>query len=54
VMFGGEADARKVVNSARRQQGLHQLYRDCCRSEAGCQYCVLYLARQAGKSLAVV
>jgi len=54
VMFGSEGEARKVVDSARRQQGLHQLYRDCGRSDAGCQYCVLYLARQAGKSLAAL
>jgi hypothetical protein len=54
TMFESEAEAAKVVNSARRQQGLHQLHRDCCRADpaAGCERCVLYLARQAGKSLA--
>ncbi|KPK57669.1 MAG: hypothetical protein AMK73_09935 [Planctomycetes bacterium SM23_32] len=52
VIFASRREAREVVNSARRQQGLHQLYRDCCRLEAGCEGCVLYLAHQAGKSLA--
>jgi hypothetical protein len=51
TIFSGKADARKVVNSARRQQGLHQLYRDCCCSDAGCHRCIVYLARQAGKTL---
>ncbi len=50
--FETRQEAQKVVNSARRQQGLHQLYRDCCRL-GGCQSCVLYLAHRAGKSLAV-
>jgi hypothetical protein len=51
TIFESADSARKVVNSARRQQGLHQLYRDCCRAETGCKGCVLYLAQQAGKSL---
>jgi hypothetical protein len=52
VIFESRQEARKVVDSARRQQGLHQLYRDCCRSDGGCERCVLYLARRAGKTLA--
>ena len=53
VMFPSKEQARKVVDSTRRQQGLHQLYKDCCRASAGgCGRCVIYLARQAGKSLA--
>jgi len=54
TIFGSPQAARKVVNSTRRQQGLHQLYRDCCRTESGCERCVAYLARRAGKSLAGV
>jgi hypothetical protein len=52
TLFAGGDQAREVVGSARRQQGLHQLYRDCCHAEAGCDQCVLYLARRAGKALA--
>ena len=52
MMFKGRRDAQKAVNSARRQQGLHQLYKDGCRTAEGCERCVLYLARQAGKALA--
>ena len=52
IMFKGKADAQRVVKSARRQQGLHQLYKDCCHTGAGCERCVLCLAHQAGKSLA--
>jgi hypothetical protein len=54
VIFEGREAARAVVNSTRRQQGLHQLYRDCCRTETGCERCVAYLARRAGKTLAGV
>ncbi len=52
VIFGDRQEARKVVDSTRRQQGLHQLYRDCCRTERGCERCVVYLAHKAGKNLA--
>ena len=52
VMFENVEEARRVVSSARRQQGLHLLYRDSCRADGGCERCVLYLACQAGKSLA--
>ncbi|HHT9131524.1 MAG TPA: DUF2851 family protein [Candidatus Tripitaka californicus] len=35
----------KIVNSARRQQGLHQLYRDFCqRGDVRCDRCGFYLA----------
>jgi ferredoxin len=53
AMFAGEAEARRVVNSARRQQGLHQVYRDFCRSDGGCARCVVYLAHRAGRGLPV-
>jgi hypothetical protein len=37
--------AEGLVNSARRQQGLHQLYRDFCqRGEVRCDRCGFYLA----------
>jgi hypothetical protein len=55
TMFESKAEAARAVNSARRQQGLHQLYKDCCRAappDAGCERCIIYLARHAGKSLA--
>ena len=54
VIFESRDAAGKVVVSTRRQQGLHQLYRDCCRTELGCERCVAYLARRAGKTLAGV
>jgi len=54
VMFGGEKQASAVVHSARRQQGLHQLYNDACSTPDGCACCVLYLASRAGKDLAEV
>ena len=52
VMFGDPTDAARTVNSARRQQGLHQLYKDFCSGEGGCQRCVLFLAHSAGRKLA--
>ncbi|MCD6416132.1 MAG: DUF2851 family protein, partial [Planctomycetes bacterium] len=51
VMFGGAGESRKVVTSACRQQGLHQIYRDFCRTSRGCRQCVVYLAHQAEESL---
>ena len=54
VMFREPADAARIVNSARRQQGLHQLHSDSCSSEDGCRRCVLYLAHSAGKALTEV
>lgn len=54
TLFGDPAEAARVVSSVRRQQGLHQLHRDCCRANppaGGCERCVIYLACRAGKSL---
>jgi hypothetical protein len=51
TMFGDAAEARRIVSSARRQQGLHQIYRDFCSSDQGCGCCVVYLAHQAGNRL---
>jgi hypothetical protein len=51
AIFPNKADAQRVVNCARRQQGLHQLYRDCCNAEEGCGRCVLYLAHHSGHTL---
>lgn len=54
VMFESRGAGAKVVNSARRQQGLHQLYKDFCNTEGGCERCVLYLAGKAGKTFELV
>jgi hypothetical protein len=51
VLFHETADGHGIVNSSRRQHGLHQLYSDFCGSEIGCSRCVLYLAHRAGKEL---
>jgi len=48
VLFDSPERARQVVRSTRRQQGMHQLYRDCCRRETDCGRCVVYLAWRAG------
>ncbi len=45
VMFEDRVRARQVVDSTRRQQGLHQIYRDCCRGGRGCEKCIIYLAQ---------
>ena len=40
----------KIVNSARRQQGLHQLYRDFCqRGDVRCDRCGFYLTLGGGQ-----
>ena len=52
LLFGDHADLACMVSSARRQQGLHQLYNDFCNVLNGCGSCVVYLAHQAGKQLA--
>ena len=44
VLFGDTDDAGDVIDSARRQQGLHQLYRDHCGSGDACDRCVVYRA----------
>ncbi len=47
-LLGAEADAGKCVNSARRQQGLHQIYHDCCRrGERACAQCPVLRAADA-------
>jgi len=53
VLFGEGAGA-DIVNTARRQQGLHQLYNDFCGSHRGCASCIVYLARRAGVELTEV
>lgn len=54
TIFGEGSGGRDVLTSARRQQGLHQLYNDFCNTPGGCPSCVLYLARRAGKKLTEV
>ncbi len=40
-------EAQKLINTARRQQGLHQLYRDFCqRRDVSCDRCGFYVAVQ--------
>jgi len=51
MLFPSADVASEVVSSARRQQGLHQLYKDACSSRDGCGSCVLYLAHSAGRKL---
>jgi len=51
TIFGAADKGGEVVNSARRQQGLHQLYKDFCNTEAGCERCVVRLAKAAGRDL---
>jgi hypothetical protein len=53
AMFPDKALARSVVDSTRRQQGLHQLYRDACRTDEGCPRCILHLAHKAGARVAL-
>lgn len=44
----GTGVRRSCVNSARRQQGLHQIYQDFCkRADSSCSQCVLLLAIDA-------
>jgi hypothetical protein len=48
-IFGGEKEAREIVNSARRQQGLMQLFRDYCEPDAaGCRKCAFAEALDRG------
>ncbi len=54
VMFPNAEESDRVVNSARRQQGLHQLHRDFCRTDVECQRCVVYLAHKAGRQMSPV
>jgi hypothetical protein len=38
TMFGQNMG---VINSTRREQGLHQLYNDFCNAETGCEACII-------------
>lgn len=47
-LFGGEKRARLCITGARRQQGVHQVYKDFCkRDDTDCSDCVLLLAIDA-------
>lgn len=51
VLFKDPAQGAYIVNSERRQQGLHQLHRDFCSADGGCASCLLYRVHQAGRKL---
>jgi hypothetical protein len=51
TLFPSGGKSFPTIDSARRQQGLHQLYKDFCHSPEGCRSCVLYLAHKAGRKL---
>ncbi|MFW5915206.1 MAG: DUF2851 family protein [Planctomycetota bacterium] len=53
VIFGDSGLAGEVVNSARRQQGLHQIHNDFCATSEGCESCVIYLAAENGDEIPV-
>ena len=47
-ILGPDEQLRRCINSARRQQGLHQLYQDFCkRDDTDCTQCVLLMALDA-------
>ncbi len=46
-LFPNEKGAGQSVRSFRKQQGMQQLYNDCCLTESGCRDCVLYHAWHA-------
>ncbi len=48
VLFPDDLNPKNTSNSLRRQQGLQQLYNDCCLSDNGCKECILYKAYGAG------
>ncbi|MFP4026269.1 MAG: DUF2851 family protein [Candidatus Brocadiia bacterium] len=50
-LFPNKEQISAVLNSARRQQGLHALYNNFCAADDGCENCVLYLAHQAGEKM---
>jgi hypothetical protein len=54
VMFQDRAQVNAVVDSERRQQGLHQLHRDFCSVEDGCAQCLLHRVHKAGRKLEMV
>ena len=48
-IFGGEMPADEVITSARRQQGLLQLFRDYCENDSqGCRRCAFAEALETG------
>ncbi|MGR3178821.1 MAG: DUF2851 family protein [Candidatus Anammoxibacter sp.] len=43
-IFGDEREANKIIHNVRRQQGLHQIFKDFCDSDNFlCDKCALYL-----------
>jgi hypothetical protein len=47
-IFGGEDAAEQVITSARRQQGLLQLFRDYCENDTdGCRHCAFARALES-------
>lgn len=48
VIFGESPGiAGEVIDSARRQQGLHQIHNDFCAARTGCSSCVIWLASRS-------
>jgi len=47
-VFGEAAPAERIVNSARRQQGLYQLYADFERDDRNCDDCAFARAMSIG------
>ncbi len=50
VMFGGDPLVGDVIDSARRQQGLHQIHNDFCAAPEGCEACLVHLAHESGEN----
>jgi len=51
VLFQDPRQARTVLCSERRQQGLHQLHRDFCSGDSGCTACLLYRVHRVGRRM---
>ncbi|MGQ3685341.1 MAG: DUF2851 family protein [Candidatus Loosdrechtia sp.] len=50
-ILGQSKASKKIINSARRQQGLYQLFRDFCENDTtSCNTCALYLSMVKNKS----
>lgn len=48
-LFGDRGDGEKIISSARRQQGLYQLFHDCCeKGDLACRRCILVSAVNQG------
>ena len=44
-ILGQSKASKKIVNSARRQQGLYQIFKDFCENDnVSCNKCALYLS----------